>query len=72
MFNFVTCVRTRQKPISDAAEQHRTVIPCHLTNIAMRLGRKLRWDPTREEFVGDNEANAMLSRPQREPYRIDG
>jgi predicted dehydrogenase len=72
MFNFVTCVRTRQKPISQAAEQHRTVIPCHLTNIALRLGRKLQWDPVREQFVGDDEANAMLSRSQRQPYSIQG
>ena len=71
MFNFVTCVNTRHKPLSDAAEQHRTMIPCHLTNIAMRLGRKLRWDPLREEFIDDDEANALLSRPQREPYRLE-
>jgi len=72
MFNFVTCVWTRHKPISDAADQHRTLIPCHLTNIAMRLGRRLQRDPAREEFIGDAEANAMLSRTQRDPYRIDG
>ena len=37
----------------------------------MKLGRKLRWDPVKETFVGDDQANAMLSRPQRAPYGID-
>ena len=44
---------------------------CHLANIAMRLGRKLRWDPVKEDFIGDDEASGLLSRPQREPYAID-
>jgi myo-inositol 2-dehydrogenase / D-chiro-inositol 1-dehydrogenase len=71
MRNFVECVQTRRKPVSCVAELHRTLIPCHLTNIALRLGRKLQWDPKREEFVGDQEANARLRRTQREPYRIE-
>jgi hypothetical protein len=50
--------------------EHRTLIPCHLTNIALRLGRKLQWDPKREEFVGDSKANAQLRRTQRAPYQI--
>ena len=37
----------------------------------MKLGRKLRWDPVKEAFVGDDDANAMRSRPQRPPYGID-
>ena len=44
---------------------------CHLCNIAMKLGRKLYWDPARENFLGDPEATALLSRPQRQPYRIE-
>jgi predicted dehydrogenase len=68
MQNFVECVRTRREPISSVAEQHRTQIPAHLTNIALRLGRKLRWDAAREEFVGDTEANGLLRREQRAPY----
>jgi hypothetical protein len=43
---------------------------CHLSDIAMRLGRKLKWDPAQEEFVGDAEANRMRSRPMRSPWRL--
>lgn len=69
--DFVECIATRRKPISAVAEQHRSQLPCHLTNIALRLGRKLNWDGNREEFVGDREANAMLRRPkEREPYQL--
>ena len=71
MGNFIDCVRSRQTPISDVVSQHRSVSACHLANISLRLGRKLNWDVAKEEFVGDSEANAMLSRPQRAPYTID-
>jgi myo-inositol 2-dehydrogenase / D-chiro-inositol 1-dehydrogenase len=47
------------------------VSACHLGNISIRLGRKLKWDPRREQFVGDDEANAWLRRPQRKPYQIE-
>jgi hypothetical protein len=72
MGNFFDCVQTRRKPISDVVGQHRSVSVCHLANISMRLGRKLRWDPAKEQFIGDDEANTWLSRPQRAPYRVDG
>ena len=71
MGNFFDCIKTRNKPISDVSSQHRSVSACHLANISMRLGRKLQWDPQKEEFVGDSDANAMLSRPQRAPYTIE-
>jgi hypothetical protein len=57
-------------PISDVFSHHRTVSICHLANIAMQLGRKLRWDPDKEDFVGDDQASAMLSRQQRPKYAI--
>jgi predicted dehydrogenase len=69
--DFLTSVRTRQQPISDPIGQHRSQLPCHLVNIALRLGRKLRWDPKKEEFIGDNEANSHLKRSQRAPYKIE-
>jgi hypothetical protein len=47
------------------------VSACHLGNISIRLKRKLKWDPQKEQFVGDDEANRMLSRPQRKPYQIE-
>lgn len=65
MGNFFDCVRSRQQPISNVASQHRSVSTCHLGNISMRLGRKLRWDPEKELFVNDEEANRHLRREQR-------
>jgi myo-inositol 2-dehydrogenase/D-chiro-inositol 1-dehydrogenase len=72
MGNFFDCVKSRQKPLADVVSQHRSVSVCHLANISMRLGRKLRWNPEQELFVGDDEANRWLTREQREPYRITG
>ncbi|MBN2294995.1 MAG: Gfo/Idh/MocA family oxidoreductase [Pirellulales bacterium] len=71
MGNFFDCIQTREKPISDVVSQHRSVSVCHLSNISMWLGRKLKWDPQKELFVGDEEANARLLRPQRKGYEID-
>lgn len=68
MGNFFDCVHSRQTPISDIESQHRSVSTCHLGNISMRLGRKLRWDPILESFEDDREANSWLSRPQRSGY----
>ena len=70
MGNFFDCVRQRKRPISDVVSQHRSASVCHLANISMRLGRKLTWDPAKELFVSDDEANRHLSRPQRAPYQI--
>jgi predicted dehydrogenase len=70
MKNFVDCVKSREKPISDVVSQHRSVSACHLANISLRLGRKLTWDPKLEQFVGDSEADAMLARAQRAPYVV--
>ena len=71
MGNFFECVKSRKQPISDAVSQHRSVSACHLGNIAVRLQRELVWDPVKEEFTGDDEANAMISRPQREGFEIN-
>ncbi|MDY0170250.1 MAG: Gfo/Idh/MocA family oxidoreductase [Thermoguttaceae bacterium] len=68
--NFFDCVRSRQTPISDILSQNRAANLCHIANIAQRLGRKLRWDPEQEVFAGDDEANALLRRPQRKGFEI--
>lgn len=68
--NFFECIKTRRQPISDVVSQHRSVSACHLANLSLRLGRKLTWDAAKEQFVGDSEADAMLSRPQRAPYQV--
>jgi predicted dehydrogenase len=71
MGNFFDCVKSRQTPISEVVSQHRSAGACHLGNISIRLRRKLKWDPQREQFLGDDEANRWLSRPQRRPYHIE-
>jgi predicted dehydrogenase len=68
--DFVDCLRTRSKPIMHIEAGHRVGTLCILGNIAYRLGRKLRWDPVNEQVIGDDEANRMLSRPNRAPWRI--
>ena len=70
MQNFFECVKDRTQPISDVFTHHRIVTSCHISNIAMLLRRKLRWNPEKEDFIGDAEASAMRSRKQREPYSI--
>jgi predicted dehydrogenase len=68
--NWLDCVRTRQQPIAPVEVAHRSCSACLLHHIAMKLKRKVVWDPLRERFKNDDEANSMLSRPQRWPYAI--
>ena len=68
--NFIAAVKARREPISPVEIGHRTASLCHLGNIAMRLNRKLRWDPAQERFEGDEEANRMLDRPMRAPWHF--
>ena len=68
--NFFESMRTRALPISDVEIGHRTTTVCNLGNIAMLLDRKLRWDPTKEEFVGDAMANRMRQRSMRGPWSL--
>jgi predicted dehydrogenase len=70
MGNFIDCLHTRQRPISDVASQHRSASICHLGNIAMRLGRTLTWNAEAERCVGDDEANSLLARAQRRGFEI--
>ncbi len=70
MGNLYDCTQTRNPPISDVVSQHRSVSVCHLGNISMRLGRPLRWDPERELFLDDDEANRWLRRQQRAGFEI--
>jgi predicted dehydrogenase len=66
--NFIDCIKSRQRPISDVEEGHQVSVACHLANLSLRLGRKLQWDPEKEQILGDREANAMLERPYRKPW----
>jgi myo-inositol 2-dehydrogenase / D-chiro-inositol 1-dehydrogenase len=71
MANFFHCVKTRQKPISDVFSHVNSVNACHIANLAMMLGRKLTWDAQAYDFVGDNQASRLRTRPQRNPYSIE-
>ncbi len=66
--DFVEAIRSRRDPVSDVEGAHRVVTACHLANISLRLGRKLKWDPKGETIEGDAEARAMLERPYRAPW----
>ena len=75
MANFLDAVRNRRQPICPVGVGHRSASVCHLGNIAIRLGRgqdrPLRWNPQTERFTDDDEANRMLSRPYRAPWRLE-
>lgn len=68
--NFLDSVKSRRDPIEPVEVGHRTATICHLGNIAMRLKRKIRWDPDRERIMGDEEAAGLLSRPIRDPWHL--
>ena len=68
--NFFNSVRTHKQPNADVETGHRATTLCHLVNICRTVQRKLRWDPKREHFVGDDQANALLSRPRRQGYEL--
>ena len=68
--NFLDCVKSREDPYFPAEIGHRCATLCHMGNISMRLDRKLKWDPDKEEFLGDSEANAMRSREMRKPWDL--
>jgi len=70
MRNFLAAVKSRRDPIEPVEVGHRTAPICHLGNIVMQLKRKLRWDPVKEEFPGDDEANRHLERPMRAPWHF--
>jgi len=69
---WLDCIRARNPKALNAPVEigHRSATVCHLANIAMELGRKLKWDPVEEQFVGDDEANRHLWRPMRQPWRL--
>lgn len=71
MKNFFDCVRSRKPPVCDVEIGHRSVSVCHLGVIAIRLGRRLTWDPAREKFVDDKEANSYLAREMRKPWTYE-
>jgi len=68
--DFLSAMRNRTKPICDVEIGHRTASVCNIGNIAYRLNRPLRWDPVKEQFKKDKEANALLGRPMKNEWAI--
>jgi len=71
MGNFFDCIRSRKQPVCDAEIGHRSASVCHLGVISLRLKRRLRWDPDKEQIVNDKEADKWLAREQRAPWTYD-
>jgi predicted dehydrogenase len=70
MSNFFECILKGGEPVSDFESQHRSVTSCHLANVALMLGREVRWNPDAERFVDDPEAESFLTRPRRAGYEL--
>jgi len=68
--NFLDAVRTGTQPIAPPEIAHRSTTVCHLAVLCLRLGRRVRWDPVKERFIGDEAANHMLDRAHREPWTL--
>jgi len=68
--DFLDCTRSRKRPICDVEIGCRSVTVCHLGNLAWWNNRRLRWDPKKERFIGDDEANTWLDRPKRAPWKL--
>ncbi len=66
--NFLDCIYKQTQTVAPAEVAHRSIMIGHLGLIAIKLGRKLRWNPQKEHFVNDSEANRLLSRPMRSPW----
>jgi predicted dehydrogenase len=68
--NWLDCIKTRKKPVADVEIGHRSVSLCHLVGITRQVGRKLQWDPVKEQFINDDEANKLVDRPRRKGYEL--
>jgi hypothetical protein len=68
--NFLDCVRNRSETSTPSKIAHRSNMICHLGLIALKLGRKVKWDPVKERFINDPEADRLLSRPMRSPWHL--
>ena len=70
MDNWLECIKTRRKPVADIEYGHRSTVVPHLANISLKLGRSIRWDAQKEQCVGDREANQLLFREYRAPWKL--
>jgi predicted dehydrogenase len=70
MQNWIDCIKSRKLPVSDVETGHRSIAFCHLVNITRWMGRKMKFDPVKERFIGDNEANKWNDRERRKGYEL--
>ena len=68
--NFLECIKSRRLTASHPELAQRAHTPAHCANICLRLRRKVQWDPAREQFVQDDDANRLLSRSMRMPWNV--
>ena len=68
--NFVECVRSGSRPNADVEISVKSTLLCHLGNIAFRGKRRIQWDVDGERVVGDSEAQAMVDKPYRAPWKL--
>lgn len=68
--NWLDCIKTREKPVADVEIGHRSISVCELANITRWMDRKLQWDPVKEQFLGDDEANQWVNRPRRAGFEL--
>jgi len=68
--DFLSCVKTRRQTVANPEVMHRSMTTCHVINICLALKRDLKWDPQKEEFINDPQANRMRARAMRQPWRI--
>ncbi|TWT48002.1 Alpha-N-acetylgalactosaminidase [Rubripirellula amarantea] len=69
--NLINSMRSREQPISDVWSHNQMLEICHLSNIAMRLNRSLKWDPSKREIIGDDQASSFMSRENRKGFEIE-
>jgi predicted dehydrogenase len=68
--NWIDCIHSRKKPVSDVEIGHRTATVCNITNIAYKIGHPLKWDPVKEKFENDKDASNLLKKNYRKPYKV--
>ncbi len=66
--DWLDSMRSRKRPLCEVEDGHRVATVCNLANLSLRLGRQIRWDPVKEQVIGDREAAAMCARPYRAPW----
>ncbi len=70
MQDWIDCIRSRDKPVADVETGHRSVTVCHLANICREMGERLKWDPGKEQFLGNGDANRLIDRGRREGFQL--